>query len=242
MGAPPAPPHPIRLQQRAAKGDLGCSGAPRGCRDAVNSMIWPTCGWCGCLTCRRAAPSLPPVVPPQSMQRFPLWTDAVLTLAVTCGNRPPAQLWRSDWVRPAAWPVKLAACLVCCCCWVFVPVPVCRARSCALLLVLRALLWRCTHTVRGGEKVVQSPVSAAVGISCPAAAATMWLGALAPPHAALLFCGPGPACYHVSDLSAYGVHVEPADTMLCNCGAGAAQVRQRTNVLGAALWRSLLLP
>ncbi|PRW44488.1 nucleolar complex 4-like protein [Chlorella sorokiniana] len=37
--------------------------------------------------------------PAQSMQRFPLWTDAVLTLAVTCGNRPPAQLWRSDWVR-----------------------------------------------------------------------------------------------------------------------------------------------
>lgn len=33
------------------------------------------------------------------MQRFPLWTDAVLTLAVSCGSHPPAQLWRSDWVR-----------------------------------------------------------------------------------------------------------------------------------------------
>lgn len=35
----------------------------------------------------------------QSMQRFPLWTDAVLSLLVSCGNRPPTQLWRSDWVR-----------------------------------------------------------------------------------------------------------------------------------------------
>jgi hypothetical protein len=48
-----------------------------------------------------ALPLVPPRLPalPQSMQRFPLWTDAVLTLAVSAGNRPPAQLWRSDWVR-----------------------------------------------------------------------------------------------------------------------------------------------
>lgn len=33
------------------------------------------------------------------MQRFPLWTDAVLSVAVSCGSAPPSQLWRSDWVR-----------------------------------------------------------------------------------------------------------------------------------------------
>lgn len=44
--------------------------------------------------------SAPPLTPlSQSMQRFPLWTDAVLSLVVSCGNRPPTQLWRSDWVR-----------------------------------------------------------------------------------------------------------------------------------------------
>ena len=47
----------------------------------------------------RHPPRLPAPSAVQSMQRYPLWTDAVLTLVVSCGNRPPAQLWRSDWVR-----------------------------------------------------------------------------------------------------------------------------------------------
>ena len=34
----------------------------------------------------------------QSMQRYPLWTDAVLTLVVSSNTSPPTQLWRSDWV------------------------------------------------------------------------------------------------------------------------------------------------
>lgn len=70
----------------------------------------------------------PPCLP-QSMQRFPLWTDAVLTLVVTCGNRPPAQLWRSDWVRsvvaaplPAGSPLGSWAA-----CWALQPVA-CHAR------------------------------------------------------------------------------------------------------------------
>lgn len=78
-------------------------------------------------------PCNPPIPALQSMQRFPLWTDAVLTLAVSSGNRPPAQLWRSDWVRHKYdsvrmyWvphfggacysPNVLLRCGGACCCW-----------------------------------------------------------------------------------------------------------------------------
>ena len=71
------------------------------------------------------------------MQRFPLWTDAVLTLAVTCSNRPPAQLWRSDWVRAAsaaAWLLAPRLHVPPCCraaAVVAAPLPICSCEVCS---------------------------------------------------------------------------------------------------------------